>query len=334
MHARTDKSSRFPIRVGFVLFKGTKLLDVCGPLQVFNDARTHAGLSAYQIDLLSEHGGRVTTDTVCTLNSIAFKDAEPSQFDTMLISGGDSAYEAMKSETLLNYIAIASKSCRRLGSVCLGAFVLAAGGHLNARRTTTHWDGCHSLKSQFPEVALDANAIFVEDRGIWTSAGVTAGIDMALAMVSQDLDPNEALRIAKSLVLPMQRSGGQLQFSEALQSQFGSVKTRFSALIASISSDLRQNLSVPTLAAKVGMSERNFARLFVKELGCSPAKYVEQLRVQRAAEMLHYGDLAKAEYAAGFTNAEQMRRAFQRCKGVPPSEYSAKFVVADHQASE
>ena len=322
-----------PLRMAIVVFEGTKLLDVCGPLQVFSDARLQSGVPAYEIDLVSESGGRIATDTVCAIGSTSFGESSPGDWDTVLISGGDAAYQAMQSDALLGFVHQASKSCRRLSSICLGAFILAAGGHLAGRRATTHWDGCARLASDFPDISVEDDTIFIEDKGIWTSAGVTAGIDMALEMVRRDLGPREALRLAKTLVLPVHRSGGQRQFSEALSAQISNVETRFSDLIVTIASDLRRDHSVSALSSRAGMSERNFSRLFSMELGIGPARFVEQLRVEHAASLLHQGNIALAavQAEAGFTNAEQMRRAFQRCKGVSPSQYAAKFALCDRR---
>lgn len=315
-------------RIALIVFPGTKLMDVCGPLQVFSDANTSSNQSAYEVVLVSETGGHIATDAVCSIGpTLSFRQARRHSWDTVLLSGGDAAYSAARSERLRDFVKSASASCRRLGSVCLGAFVLASGGHLSGRRATTHWDGIARFSAEFPDITVEDDAIFVEDRGVWTSAGVTAGIDMALAMVEQDLGAHEALRLAKSLVLPVRRSGGQRQFSGALTAQASGVKSRFSALISDIVSDLRQDLTVPTLATKAGMSERNFSRIFVSEIGDSPARFVERLRVECACELLHETamSLTAAQTHAGFANAEQMRRAFQRCKGTSPSEYQESF---------
>ncbi|MEM6971622.1 MAG: helix-turn-helix domain-containing protein [Pseudomonadota bacterium] len=327
MSADPAKTPRYPIPLALVVFEGTKLLDVAGPLQVFSDARAPGGHPAYAVDILSEDGGEIATDTVCRLASTGFGAATGRRWDTVLISGGDAALHAARSASLQAFVAGASAGCRRLGSICLGAFILAAGGHLDGRRVTTHWDGSARLARDYPALRVEDDAIFIQDRGVWTSAGVTAGIDMALAMVEQDLGRGEALRLAKSLVLPMRRGGGQRQFSSALHAQINTAETRFAALISAMASDLRQNLSVAEMAAAAGMSERNFARVFAAELGVSPARFVERMRVEHASDLMHGAglSLAAAQAEAGFSNAEQMRRAFQRCKGVAPSAYRARF---------
>jgi transcriptional regulator GlxA family with amidase domain len=321
------KRSHDPIRIGIVLFDRTKLLDVCGPLQVFNDARTQEGTRAYAVDLVSELGGPVETDTGVALETRSFAQYSQLPADTLLVSGGDSALEAARSPVMQDFLADAATACRRFGSICLGAFILAGGGFLNGRRATTHWEGCRRLADSHPFIEVQENAIFVEDRGIWTSAGVTAGIDMALAMVEEDLGRPEALRIAKALVLPVRRTGGQSQFSAALATQLKTGDGKFAKLISRILEDLTQDLTVPKLAAMVCMSERNFSRVFTASLSVSPARFVERLRVDHACEILQRGDasLADLPQLAGFSNAEQMRRAFQRNRGISPSDYKARF---------
>ncbi|MEM7016077.1 MAG: helix-turn-helix domain-containing protein [Pseudomonadota bacterium] len=323
------KNSPAKPRIAIIAFAKTKLLDVAGPLQVFSDAQTASGQPAYDIELVSETGGLLDTDTICQIKTIAFRDTTPERWDTVLVSGGSSAYEAMQSPTLLDFVSAASLTCRRLGSICLGAFVLAAGGHLAGRNVTTHWDGCAELATRFPDIKVKDDAIFVEDDGIWTSAGVTAGIDMALEMVKQDLGATETLRIAKSLVLPAHRSGSQRQFNPSLATLASGKSTRFADLALSVASNLRQRHSVSNMAERVGMSERNFSRQFSIHMGVSPAQYVERLRVDHAASLLLRQEmtLVAVQEDAGFANAEQMRRAFQRCLGISPSDYAERFAT-------
>ncbi|MEL7181734.1 MAG: helix-turn-helix domain-containing protein [Pseudomonadota bacterium] len=311
------------------MFDGTKLLDFAGPLQVFSDARLPNSAKAYDVHLLSETGASLQTDTVCKLETSALAAHQDVAWDTVLVSGGRSAFVAMQSEPLRDFISRAASSCRRLGSICLGAFVLAASGHLSGRSATTHWDGSAKLSIDYPDINVKDDAIYVEDNGIWTSAGVSAGVDMAIEMVRRDLGISEALRIAKSLVLPLVRNGGQRQFSVALVAQGAGKGDRFVELIASLTADLRNRKSVAEMAAIVGMSERNFARRFSEEVGVSPAQFVERLRVEHAANLLHQPDalLSVVQFEAGFTNQENMRRAFQRQFGIPPSSYAAKFAA-------
>jgi len=327
MPSFSAKSPILPTRIAFLLFDRTKLLDVCGPLQVFCDARAADHSKAYVVDLVSERGGAVVTDTGVLLETRSFAQYAEAPADTLLVSGGDSALDAAHSPATLAFLERHASSCRRFGSICLGAFILAAGGFLNGRRATTHWEGCAGLANAHPLIGVEENAIFVEDRGVWTSAGVTAGIDMALAMVEEDLGRAEALRIARSLVLPVRRSGGQSQFSAALKTQMKTGDSRFTGLVSRMLEDLTQDLSVPRLAAIACMSERNFSRVFTAHFSVSPARFVERLRVDHACEILQRGDAALSElpHLAGFANAEQMRRAFQRNRGISPSDYKARF---------
>ncbi len=322
LYARPEKDVR---TVAIVLFDCTKLIDVTGPLQVFNDARTASGSRAYSIALVSEFGGPVATDTGVALDTRPFSDCTAP--DTLLVSGGQSALEAANSEGLQAFLAAMAGQCRRLGSICLGAFILARGGHLDGRRATTHWEDCAQLQQDFPDIDVREDSIYEQDRGIWTSAGVTAGIDMALAMVEEDLGRSEALRLARSLVLYVKRTGGQRQFSAALHQQMTSRGDRFDALVAEIRADLAADFSVPRLADMARMSERSFSRLFTQEVGASPAQFVEELRVDAACEALQRGDVpvSQAPFLFGFGNAERMRRAFQRRKGIAPSDYAARF---------
>lgn len=319
-------------RVAFVLFDQTKLIDVTGPLQVFNDARLPdenglPGRKAYQIDLLSEHGGPVVTDAGIALETAAFETGGSNAPDTLLVSGGNSALEAAKSDGLQEFLSRMSGRVRRLGSVCLGAFILARGGHLAGKRATTHWMACSDLQRRYPDIHLKENAIFEKDGKVWTSAGVTAGIDMALAMVEEDLGRAEALRLAQSLVLYVRRTGGQQQFSSALARQMQSTGDAFDGLVTEIMADLAADLSVPRLAERAHMSERNFARRFSKVMGMSPARFVEDLRVEAACDALQRGEarLAELPHLFGFGNAERMRRAFRRKKGIAPQDYLQRF---------
>lgn len=314
--------------VAFVLFDRTKLIDVTGPLQAFSDARAaEDGEKAYRTLLVSETGGPVMTDAGVALETKPFAACLASPPDTLLVSGGVSAIEAAQSRPLQAFLRAMAGRCRRLGSICLGAFILAEGGHLDGRRAATHWANCEDLSRRYPEIDLRENSIFEEDGGVWTSAGVTTGIDMALAMIEQDLGRREALRLAQSLVLYVRRTGGQRQFSAALTRQAASKAGAFDDLVTDIMAALAEDLSVPKLAAMAHMSERNFARRFSEAMGVSPARFVEDLRVDAACEALQRGEAALSALPRlfGFKNAERMRRAFQRRRGVSPSEYLDRF---------
>jgi transcriptional regulator GlxA family with amidase domain len=316
-----------PLTIAFVLFDRTKLLDVVGPLQVFNDARLPTGDKAYRVILLSHLGGSVVTDTGFELFTDSFESCSDVKIDTLIVSGGDSALEAAHSTQLHAFFEQTKNRCRRLCSVCMGAFILAEGGHLNGRRATTYWENCGELGLRYPEIRVQSDSLFEIDGKIWTSAGVTAGIDMALAMVENDISRAEALRLAQSLVLYVRRTGGQKQFSAMLVRQVQSKGALFDLLIAKILSDLTADLSVTNLALMSNMSERTFARKFTHITKVTPARFIEELRVEAACQLISAEnlDLSRVITLCGFASPEHMRRAFQRIKGIAPSEYKARF---------
>jgi transcriptional regulator GlxA family with amidase domain len=218
-----------PIRVVIALFPRTKLLDVTGPLQVFNDAKHSDGSAVYEIALASEHGGPVETDAGVPLPSVSLAEAAARPIDTLLVSGGRSALEAASSAALLAFLREQSGTVRRLGSICLGAFILATAGLLDGCEATTHWQYAERFGAAHPATTVRPDAIFVSNGRIWTSAGVSTGIDMALAMVEEDLGRKAALDLARDLVLYLKRPGGQAQFSGELQRQSRDAAGRFEA---------------------------------------------------------------------------------------------------------
>jgi transcriptional regulator GlxA family with amidase domain len=320
-------NSNPPHRIVFVVFPGTKLLDVAGPLQVFQDARTASGEPAYDVTLASVPGGPITTDTCVTLETVSFASLSGSPSDTVLVSGGASAMQAAEDESLQHCLNKLVENTSRIGSICTGAFVLAAGGHLAGRKATTHWMHCVELREENQGVAVDPDAIFVVDGPVWTSAGVSCGIDMALAMVEADLGRQEALRLARVLVLYLKRPGGQSQFSAPLKQQLTLSNGSLDELMAWIDDNLASRLSVEQLADRANMSGRNFARVFKKMVGLPPAAFVEQRRVEAACRLLENGQLSVKEICslAGFGSEETFRRSFLKVKGVPPSAYARRF---------
>jgi transcriptional regulator GlxA family with amidase domain len=220
----------------------------------------------------------------------------------------------------------AAKCAARVTSVCTGSFLLAKAGLLDGRRATTHWAACARLRTLHPAIAVEENAIFVRDGNVWTSAGVTAGMDLALALIAEDLGRDAALKVARRLVLFMMRPGGQSQFSAVLDTQ-GNDKGRLAEVVAWMRDHPRADLSVPRLAARAKMSERTFARAFRAETGETPARFVDRMRVEAARVLLSQGTQAveQAAVGAGFGSAERMRRAFHRHLGVSPSDFQARF---------
>lgn len=307
----------------FVVYPHVKLLDVAGPLQVFSDVINEAGKNMYQPVIASMDGARVETDTCIFLDCEALQDWRRRSIDSLIVVGGNGVHDASKEQRLISSITQLATRARRIGSVCNGAFLLARCGLLDQRRATTHWESAAELAAQYPGIRVQENSIFVQDGNVWTSAGVTAGIDMALAMVTADHGRAVALTLAKSLVTYFVRPGGQSQFSAALDLQASDVNVRFDELHRWIQANLDKDLRVDVLAHKANMSPRNFSRTYVSETGRTPAKAIEVLRVEAARRMLENQTLPIATIArrCGFGDDERMRRAFIRIVKVPPQTY-------------
>jgi transcriptional regulator GlxA family with amidase domain len=299
--------------LGFLIFQDFQLLDAAGPIAAFEIAgRIVPG--AYRLNLLARDPGPVASSSGVAMIASALADAPP--LDTLIVSGGEGTRGPAICETTLAYVRAASATARRTASVCSGAYVLAAAGLLDGRRATTHWQRSRDFQRRYPAVRLEPDKIFVQDGALWSSAGITAGIDMALAMIGADLGEAVARRTAQQLVVYHRRPGGQSQFSALLEMKGG----RFDGLLSWARENLAQPLSVDQLAAQAAMSPRNFARLFAIETGSTPAKAVERLRVEAARALLDSQPLQVEDVAleTGFGDQERMRRAFVRAFGQPP----------------
>ena len=307
-----------------------KLLDLSGPLQVFSDANDciEDTRSAYGISVASMHGGMIQTDTPVLIDTVAVDRLQRKPIDTLVVVGGRGVQRAAQEREFINLITRLGKRSRRVVSVCSGAFLLAEAGLLHGRRAVTHWDSCDELATRYPSVSVQKNRIYVRDGDVWTSAGVTAGIDLALALVEADWGRSMALSIARRLVTYMVRPGGQSQFSDVLELQDVASGGRFDALIRWICENLQGDLSVNRLAEQASMSSRSFSRRFHEELGQSPAKFVEGLRVSSARQLLEETDesIYRIAHRCGFGDEERMRRAFLRNLSVSPSDYRARFM--------
>ena len=319
-------TSRVIRNINFVVFHDALLLDLAGPLQVFeiaNETSTARG-SGYRISVCSTQGGLVRTSSGLEIKTSAIAALDPA--DTVVIAGGDGVYAAADDAVLTGWIAKQARSARRICSVCTGAFVLAASGLLDGRQAVTHWGSCSHLQKRYPTTTVLPDAIYVQDGAVWTSAGATAGIDLALALVEEDCGRSEAIRIARKLVVFLKRPGGQTQYSVPLQLQADGDGS-FDALHQWIQSHLSDDLRVEVLAAEVGMSPRTFARLYAERTGRTPAKSVEQLRLDAARRALEDTRLTIKEIAVrcGFLEEDRMRRCFHRCLGTSPQEYRARF---------
>jgi transcriptional regulator GlxA family with amidase domain len=314
-------------KVALIGYEGAQSLDIVGPMEVFSMANRFSDAPAYEIMLASADGGTITCNSGLALGgSVALEDL-PEDLDTILVAGGSK--DALRRESggrVPEWLNRRAGTTRRIGSVCSGAFVLAATGMLDGRRVTTHWDFCDEMRRFRPAVQLEPDAIFVADPPYYTSAGVTAGIDLCLSLVEADFGPQLALDVARNLVLFMRRPGGQTQYSAGLNVQVAA-SPRLRQLIAEISADPCGALSVPELAARAAMSERTFSRVFQKETGVGPAAFVEIARVNRAKALLETSDwpLARVAERAGFGGVEGLHRAFNKRVGVTPGDYRQRF---------
>ena len=309
-------------------FANAQVLDVTGPLQVFasaNDLLRQQGLPApYVATVIADPGGPVPTSAGLALLAEPLP-APDAPSDTLIISGGWGVYAAAREPHLVQWVAQQAGRSRRVASVCTGAFLLAASGWLDGRRVVTHWTRCEQLAREYPQLQVEANPIFINDGAVWTSAGVTAGIDLALALVEQDLGRGVALEVARHLVVFLKRPGGQSQFSVTLSLQKGG--SRFSELHGWIAEHLHLDLNIATLAAACGMSERSFVRHYRAETGQTPARAVELIRVETARRQLADSAVAIKRIAAqcGFGSEETMRRSFIRALSITPQLYRERF---------
>lgn len=316
------------MRIVLVGFDGVQGLDVFGPAEVFAAANRSLGRAKYRIVLASVAGGRVNSTSGIELRTRALERLVPHAEDTVLVVGGEerAIRAALASQPLSRWLTRAARSVRRLGSVCSGAFLLAGAGLLDGRRAATHWSVCRELARFRPQISVDADAIFVQDGKIWTSAGVTTGIDMALAMVEEDCGRRVADSAAARLVVYARRPGFQAQFSETLIAQHEATGALTRALDL-LRKAPAEKLGVLELAHSVGMSVRTLHRRCREEFGATPAKLIERLRTENARLLITTTPLEAKVVAArsGFDNPARMARAFQRTLGMSPRAYRALF---------
>ncbi len=313
-------------------FPDVQVLDVMGPLEVFSraarwlkDAGRRADV-AYEVELLGVRRGTFRTSSGLRLVADrAFADVRGG-LDTLLLAGGVGVEPWRRHAPLLRWIRGQAKRVRRLGSVCTGAFLLAEAGLLDGRRATTHWRSCARLAREFPSVRVEPDPVFVRDGAVWTSAGVTAGMDLALSLVEEDEGRDVALAVARELVMFLRRPGGQAQFSAQLAEQFAE-REPVRDVQAYVLEHPREDLSVEALAGRAGMSPRNFARVFTREVGTTPAHYVATVRVETARRLLEETSDGLAEICSksGLGTPESMRRTFLRCVGIAPGQYRVRF---------
>jgi transcriptional regulator GlxA family with amidase domain len=316
-------------RVVIVAFDGCQTLDVVGPYEVFagaSEAQAASGAKdrGYQVSIAAI-GKRVTSSSGIAMDAHV-RLPQVREIDTLVIAGGEGTRAAARDPKIVAAVARAAKRARRVTSVCTGAFVLAAAGLLDGKRATTHWAWCDALAGAFPKIAVEKDPIYVRDGRVWTSAGVTAGIDLALAMVEDDLGRDVAMLVARHMVVFVRRAGGQSQFSAQLAAQ-AAERPGLRDLQAWIVEHPDAALDVPALAKKCAMSVRHFGRTFRAEVGLAPAAYVERVRVETARRLLEESarSIEEVAAAAGFGTPEALRRAFARRVGVSPREYRNRF---------
>jgi transcriptional regulator GlxA family with amidase domain len=312
-------------QVAIVVFPGVQSLDVAGPHEVFSGA-TQLGAD-YSVRLVSPHSGAVRSESGLQLLPDGPLPA-PESVDTLIVPGGSGIHAAAADPRLAGWVAATAAVVPRLASVCSGAFMLAKIGVLDGKPATTHWARAERLAAQYPEVDVQPDPIFIRTGKVWTSAGVTAGMDLALAMVEDDHGGEIAQTVARWLVMYMRRPGGQSQFATPVWSppaQRPAVRAAQDLIHAQPEADLR----VPVLAELVGMSPRHFSREFTRQVGMTPGQYVEQVRLETARRLLESEPVTVpvAARRSGFGSAETMRQAFVRRLGIPPDDYRRRFAL-------
>jgi len=322
-----------PCRIVLLAHEQMNLLDLSGPLQAFaSAARRHSdgGAPLYETIIASAHGGLVTTSAGLAIMTTSIADLADTSIDTLIAPGGCAGDEYDAPPELVAFVQARAASVRRLCSVCTGAFLLAAAGQLNGRRAATHWEWVERLRGRHPAVEIDADKIYVRDGHVWTSAGVSAGIDLALALINEDYGHRVAIETARQMVVFMKRSGGQSQFSVPLAAQ-ARASGGFADLHAWIAMNLHEDLRVERLAEQAGMSPRTFARAYTSQMGCTPARTVEQMRLEAARRALEESSLPVKTIAAqaGYGEEQNLRRVFLRQLGVTPGDYRKRFATAD-----
>lgn len=311
-------------------YPNANLLDMSGPFQVFaaaaDVAREFGIEDLYRIELVAKTKGPLRADQGLTLQATRDFASDLSSMDSLIVCGGAGRRQALRDRETLAWLEKAVAVAARVGSVCTGAYLLAEIGALAGRTTTTHWRWAEDLLQRYPDVVLEPDAIFMRHGKFWSSAGVSAGMDMALAMVEVDHGPDLALAVARELVLFLKRPGGQSQFSTQLRPQAGT-NSRIRDVQRWIIENVTDELSVDKLAARAGMSPRNFARAFARDAGQTPARFVESVRLEAARRRLEQsGDsVERVAGAVGYGSAEIMRRAFVRNLGVSPNHYRSRF---------
>jgi len=316
--------------IDLLIFPGFQLLDAAGPIAAFEVASRYC-VGAYTLRIVAEAPGIVPSSSKVGMPAESFGRAR--SVDTLLVAGGDGSRSAMRCARTLRYVRSTGFKARRVASICSGTYVLAAAQLLDGKKATTHWSCAADLAKRFPRLTVEPDRIFVKDGSVWSSAGVTAGIDLALALIAEDLGETIARLTAKQLVVYYRRPGGQSQFSALLE--LAPQGNRFEDLIGYVRSHLHEPLPVEKLARRAAMSPRHFARAFRSELGTTPAKVVERLRAEAARGALESGARSAQSVATkyGFGNSERLRRSLMRLYGTPPSTFKRSAIATFRGAS-
>jgi transcriptional regulator GlxA family with amidase domain len=331
MSAKRAADASAPRRVVVLVFPGFQILDAVGPIEVLNAATRlaaegHSRRPGYRIELVAPQAGQVASSNgLAVMAEHAMADVRGA-IDTLVIAGGFGTRAYARDAAVIAWVRRVAARSRRVTSVCTGALLLAEAGLLDGKRATTHWAFARELASLYPKVRVEADSIYLKEGRVYTSAGVTSGMDLALSLVEEDLGRGIALAAARWLVLFLKRPGGQAQFSAELSAQ-AAAREPIRDLQWWILDHLDEDLSVEALASRAGMSPRNFARVFSREVGATPARYVERVRIEAARRRLEESSASIDEVAdaCGFGTGETMRRAFLRNVRVAPSHYRNRF---------
>lgn len=322
------KSAGQPRRVAILVYDRVKLLDFAGPAEVFAEANRLG--ASYDIALISPQGDDVISSLGIRL-SVGGAPSNTPAWDTFLVAGGDDYPTTAIDRDLIDATGILATGARRVGSICTGAFILAAAGLLDGRRATTHWKVAHKLATRYPTTHVEPDSIYVRDGSIYTSAGVSAGIDLALALVEEDYGSDLTRDVARRLVVYLQRPGGQSQFSAPMQAPLPRTPA-LRSIVERVTANPTGDHSIHQLAEQLNLSPRHLTRLFRTEMSTSPARYVELIRFDLAKALLDQGHNAtQAATLAGFPSYESMRRVFVREVDLSPVAYQRRFSTAQTQ---
>jgi transcriptional regulator GlxA family with amidase domain len=318
-------------QIVLAVYHGVSLLDLSGPLEAFRVASAFGDTKSrrvnYKCSVVSSRGGHIDTADGLQLLTGSVRSLAHTDIDTLIIPGAFLVADVTRDAALIEWVRARAIKCRRVCSVCVGSFMLAAAGLLNGRRAATHWLHASLLAQRHPEIQVDPDAIFVRDGRVWSSAGVTTGIDLALALIEEDCGRNVAIQVARVLVVYLKRAGGQSQYSALLAAQAESDFDAFADLERWIAENLKADLRIEALADRLHMSPRNFARMYASKRGRTPAKAVDAIRLDAARRRLEETDERIDTIAedCGYSGEEQMRAAFVRALQIPPRDYRKRF---------